>query len=71
MFGHPLTVLQIATLCLSIMFASVGAGGIPGGSIFLLKFFQQILTLTGGNGNSRNNHDPSSCKKFFHKITPF
>ena len=30
MFGHDLSVLQIATLCLSIMFASIGAGGIPG-----------------------------------------
>ena len=36
MFGHSLGVLEVGTLCLSIMFASVGAGGIPGGSVFLL-----------------------------------
>ena len=36
MFGLEMGVMQIATLCLSIMFASVGAGGIPGGSVFLL-----------------------------------
>ena len=35
-FGYDLTFAQISMLCLSIMFASVGAGGIPGGSVFLL-----------------------------------
>ena len=35
-FGYDLSFIQIAMLCLSIMFASVGAGGIPGGSVFLL-----------------------------------
>lgn len=35
-FGYDLSLSQIAMLCLSIMFASVGAGGIPGGSVFLL-----------------------------------
>jgi Na+/H+-dicarboxylate symporter len=35
-FGYDLSFAQIAMLCLSIMFASVGAGGIPGGSLFLL-----------------------------------
>jgi Na+/H+-dicarboxylate symporter len=35
-FGYDLTFAEISMLCLSIMFASVGAGGIPGGSVFLL-----------------------------------
>ena len=46
MFGHPLTLLQIAALCLSIMFASVGAGGVPGGSIFLLFMVLESMGLT-------------------------
>lgn len=36
MFGMDLSLSQVAMLCLSIIFASVGAGGIPGGSLFLL-----------------------------------
>ncbi len=36
MFGYDLSFAQIAMLSLSIIFASVGAGGIPGGSVFLL-----------------------------------
>jgi len=45
MFGHDLSVLQIATLCLSIMFASIGAGGIPGGSVFLLFMVLENMGL--------------------------
>ena len=45
MFGHPLTVVQIASLCISIMFASVGAGGIPGGSVFLLFMVLESMGL--------------------------
>ncbi|MBR4170897.1 MAG: dicarboxylate/amino acid:cation symporter [Kiritimatiellae bacterium] len=45
MFGHDLTVLQIATLCLSILFASIGAGGIPGGSVFLLFMVLENMGL--------------------------
>lgn len=45
MFGHELTMLQIATLCLSIMFASIGAGGIPSGSVFLLFMVLENLGL--------------------------
>ena len=45
MFGHNLSFLQIASLCLSIMFASVGAGGIPGGSVFLLFMVLQTMGL--------------------------
>ena len=35
-FGIDLTVTKLAILVLSVVFASVGAGGIPGGSVFLL-----------------------------------
>ena len=35
-FGLPLTSLTLFGLVVSIVFASVGAGGIPGGSVFLL-----------------------------------
>ena len=45
MFGHELSVVQIATLCLSIMFASIGAGGIPGGSVFLLFMVLENMGL--------------------------
>jgi len=45
MFGHQLSVVQIGTLCLSIMFASVGAGGIPGGSVFLLFMVLEAMGL--------------------------
>jgi Na+/H+-dicarboxylate symporter len=47
-FGYDLSLLQIATLCLSIMFASVGAGGIPGGSIFLLFMVLESMGLKSG-----------------------
>lgn len=45
MFGHTLTAFEVATLCISIMFASVGAGGIPGGSIFLLFMVLESMGL--------------------------
>ena len=45
MFGHNLSVLDIGTLCLSIIFASVGAGGIPGGSVFLLFMVLENMGL--------------------------
>ena len=35
-FGIPLTATQMAILLVSVVFASVGAGGVPGGSVFLL-----------------------------------
>jgi Na+/H+-dicarboxylate symporter len=47
MFGQDLSIVQIATLCLSIMFASVGAGGIPGGSVFLLFMVLESMGLSG------------------------
>jgi Na+/H+-dicarboxylate symporter len=45
MFGHDLSFFQIATLCLSIMFASIGAGGVPGGSVFLLFMVLENMGL--------------------------
>ena len=45
MFGLPLSFLQIVTLCISIMFASIGAGGIPGGSVFLLFMVLESMKL--------------------------
>ena len=45
MFGHSLGVVQIATLCASIVFASIGAGGIPGGSVFLLFMVLENMGL--------------------------
>ncbi|MBR2692748.1 MAG: dicarboxylate/amino acid:cation symporter [Thermoguttaceae bacterium] len=35
-FGIPFTASQMAILLVSVIFASVGAGGVPGGSVFLL-----------------------------------
>jgi Na+/H+-dicarboxylate symporter len=45
MLGHDLSMLQIATLCISIIFASIGAGGIPGGSVFLLFMVLESMGL--------------------------
>ena len=46
MFGKALGVVDVATLCLMIMFASIGAGGLPGGSIFLLFMVLENMGLT-------------------------
>ena len=45
MFGHHLSIVEIGTLCVSIVFASVGAGGIPGGSVFLLFMVLENMGL--------------------------
>ena len=45
MFGRGLSAVELATLCLSIMFASIGAGGIPGGSVFLLFMVLENMGL--------------------------
>lgn len=47
LFGHPLSFFQIVALCVSVMVASVGAGGIPGGSIFLLFMVLEAMGLPG------------------------
>ena len=46
MFGHDLSALQMAALCISILFASIGAGGIPGGSVFLLFMVLENMGLS-------------------------
>ena len=45
MYGHQLGLLQLGTMCLSIIIASIGAGGIPGGSIFLLFMVLENMGL--------------------------
>ena len=45
-FGRSLGVVEVATLCLMIMFASIGAGGVPGGSVFLLFMVLENMGLT-------------------------
>ena len=46
LFGLTLGPWQILFLVISVVFASVGAGGVPGGSIFLLFMVLQCLNLT-------------------------
>lgn len=46
MFGLHLGIGQIAFLVISIMFASVGAGGVPGGSVFLLFMVLENMGLS-------------------------
>ena len=46
LFGFTLGPWQIVLLIISVVFASVGAGGVPGGSIFLLFLILECLHLT-------------------------
>ena len=48
LFGFELTISQILMVVVSVVFASVGAGGIPGGSIFLLFMVLESLKLAPG-----------------------
>ena len=45
MFGVQLSAVQLLTLVVSIMFASIGAGGVPGGSVFLLFMVLESMNL--------------------------
>ena len=45
MFDFKLTLAQIILLVLSVVFASIGAGGVPGGSIFLLFLVLDAIKL--------------------------
>lgn len=45
LFGFELTISQILIMVTSVVFASIGAGGIPGGSIFLLFMVLESLHL--------------------------
>ena len=46
LFGHSIGPVQMAMLCLSILFASIGAGGVPGGSVFLLFMVLENMGLS-------------------------
>ena len=46
MFGIEMTVAQMFMMVLCVVFASIGAGGVPGGSIFLLFMVLANLNLT-------------------------
>ena len=46
MFGFDLTMAQIFLLVTGVVFASVGAGGVPGGSIFLLFLVLDAINLS-------------------------
>ena len=46
LFGRSLGTVELAMLCLSILFAAVGAGGVPGGSVFLLFMVLENMGLT-------------------------
>ncbi len=45
MFGVELGPIQVLLLVLSVVFASIGAGGVPGGSIFLLFMVLEAFNL--------------------------
>ena len=44
-FGTGLSAVQLLTLVVSVMFASIGAGGVPGGSVFLLFMVLENMGL--------------------------
>lgn len=46
LFGFELTIPQLIFVVISVVFASVGAGGVPGGSIFLLFMVLAGLNLS-------------------------
>ncbi len=46
LFGFELTISQMLMLVIGVVFASVGAGGVPGGSIFLLFLVLERFNLT-------------------------
>ena len=46
LFGFELSMTQMLLIIISVVFASVGAGGVPGGSIFLLFLVLDSLHLT-------------------------
>ena len=46
LFGFEISVSQILLMVISVVFASIGAGGVPGGSIFLLFMVLEFFHLT-------------------------
>ena len=45
-FGVPITFHELLVLSISVVFASIGAGGIPGGSVFLLYMILENAGFT-------------------------
>ncbi len=45
MYHLNLSILDVGTLCLLIVFAAIGAGGVPGGSVFLLFMVLENMHL--------------------------
>ena len=48
LFGFEMTMTQILLMVVGVVFASVGAGGVPGGSVFLLFMVLELFNLTPG-----------------------
>jgi len=46
LFGHQIGAAQLAMLSLSILFAAIGAGGVPGSSVFLLFMVLENMGLS-------------------------
>ena len=46
LFGFSITPMQMVIMVLCVVFASIGAGGVPGGSIFLLFLVLDTFKLT-------------------------
>ncbi len=46
LFGFSITPMQMILMVICVVFASVGAGGVPGGSIFLLFLVLDSFKLT-------------------------
>ena len=51
LFGFEMTIGQILMMVIGVVFASIGAGGVPGGSIFLLFMVLEFFHLTPGQTN--------------------
>ena len=51
LFGFEMTISQIILMVIGVVFASVGAGGVPGGSIFLLFMVLEFFHLTPAQTN--------------------
>jgi Na+/H+-dicarboxylate symporter len=52
MFDIPMTLGQTLLMVLGVVFASIGAGGVPGGSVFLLFMVLGCFNLTSAQSNT-------------------
>ncbi|MBN1816563.1 MAG: dicarboxylate/amino acid:cation symporter [Sedimentisphaerales bacterium] len=48
LFGIPLSIGALAVLVMTTVLSSIGAGGVPGGSLMLLFLILETMGLTGG-----------------------